>query len=206
MKTNYTEVVFVLDRSGSMSDLVSDTIGGFNSFIERQKESGTKTYLTTILFDDKYEILHDRVDISKIDNMTAKDYFARGSTALLDSIGKAINHLTQKVSILKKKDKPSQIIFVITTDGFENSSKEFTTDVINKLVVEKTKEGWTFLFLGANIDSFSIASTLGISATHTSNYSANSIGTRSVYDGVTKAANSVTKSGFLDSSWKEEIQ
>ena len=142
-----TEVVFILDRSGSMAGLESDTIGGFNGMLEKQKELEGRAYLTTALFDDRYELLHDHIDIRKAEKLTEKQYYVRGCTALLDAVGYTI----QKIA--HEKDEDSQVIMIITTDGYENASHEYTYASLKKLIEKKKKEGWEFIFLGANIDA-----------------------------------------------------
>lgn len=206
MKSNKTEVVFILDRSGSMSNLVNDTIGGFNSFVDEQKKSGAESSLTTILFDTEYNLLHNGVVINNVPELTTKEYFARGGTALLDAVGKTINQVSERVAKLSKKNKPEKIIVVITTDGQENSSKEFTTEVIKALVESKIKEGWEFLFLGANIDSFSVSSGLGISSVNTTNYSANQVGTRSVYSTLSNTISDYVQTGEIAKDWANTVQ
>jgi uncharacterized protein YegL len=159
---NLTEIVVILDRSGSMNGLERETIGGYNSFIEKQKKEDSEAILTTILFDNEYEILHDRVNLREIELITTEDYYTRGMTALLDAIGKSIQDTNIKISNLKEEDKPGKVIFVITTDGYENASKEFSHEKIKELVEKQKNEGWEFIFFGANIDTFETARGIGI--------------------------------------------
>ena len=188
LKKNLTELVFILDRSGSMYDLTYDTIGGFNSMIEEQKKEPGEAYVTTALFDDKYELLHDHVNIKEIRPITNKEYSARGTTAMLDAIGKTINSIGIRLNNTPEEERPDKVIFVITTDGYENSSKEFTRAQIKEMIEhQQTKYSWTFMFLGANIDAVSEAGSLGINTDFAKKYSANSIGTQSVYRSVTCA-------------------
>jgi hypothetical protein len=188
-----------------MQNLTEDTIGGYNSYIEAQKNSDTGTKLTTILFDDKYEILHDGLDINNVPTLTKKEYYARGSTALLDAIGKTINTVTNRLSKLDKGSLPSKVLFVVTTDGYENSSKEYNNNQLKEMIDKHTKDdGWQFIFLGANIDSFSVANSIGINTSI--NYSATVDGTRSVYSGMVCATNSYMNTGILGEDWKKEIK
>jgi len=199
-----TEIVFILDRSGSMADLTSDTIGGFNSFVEKQKEESGEAVLTTVLFDDKYEILHNGVNLQDVKSLTPKEYYVRGMTALLDAIGKTINTVDERLKSIKKKYRP-QVIFVITTDGLENSSHEFTKETIKQMVEHFTKDhNWKFLFLGANMDAIAVGNSFGIA--YTTNYTANSVGTQSLYGTVSDTVGSYRKSGNVDKNWNENIQ
>ncbi len=178
MKKNLTEVVFILDRSGSMSGLESDTIGGFNSMITKQKKEEGEAYITTVLFDDKIETLHDRIEIGRVEPMNDSQYFTRGCTALLDAIGKTVNHISDIHRYAREEDRPEKTIFIITTDGLENSSREFTYDKIKKLLTKKQeKDGWEFLFLGANIDAIEVAGKMGISRDDACDYVCDEAGT-----------------------------
>lgn len=182
MKKNLTEMVFILDRSGSMADLESDTIGGFNSMIEKQKKETGDAYVTTVLFDDAYEILHDHINIQDIKPITENEYYARGMTALLDAVGKTINSVGSRLSETPEDERPEKVIFVITTDGFENASKEFTKDTIKNMIThQQEKYSWTFIFLGANMDAVGEAGSLGINAGYSHTYTASAQGTSSVY-------------------------
>lgn len=205
MNNNLTEVVFILDRSGSMDHLSDDTIGGFNSFIEKQKQEPGDALLTTVLFDDEYKILHNGVNLKNVKPITKNEYYARGMTALLDAIGKTINTVGERLSKTKEEDRPAHVLFVITTDGYENASKEFTQTKIKEMIEHQTnKYSWKFLFLGANIDAVSVGDNYGI--TLTSNYTASSSGTRSVYDAVTTAVYRYRVDGEIDESWNATIQ
>lgn len=182
MKKNLTEMVFILDRSGSMQSLTSDTIGGFNSMIESQKKENGEAFVTTVLFDDQYELLHDHVDIQKVEPITNKEYYARGCTALLDAIGKTINSIGSRLSGTPEDERPDKVIFVITTDGFENASREFNKSTIKEMIEhQQNKYSWTFIFLGANMDAVGEAASLGINASHSHTYTASAQGTSSVY-------------------------
>ncbi|NLO10655.1 MAG: VWA domain-containing protein [Clostridiales bacterium] len=183
MDKTLTEIIFLLDRSGSMSGLESDTIGGFNSFISKQSSLG-RTQLTTILFDDKYEILHNGIDASTV-TLTEKEYYTRGSTALLDAVGKTIIDVGFRLSHLIDNEYPSKVIFVITTDGLENSSREFTYDKV-KQMISRQKEAcnWEFIFMGANIDVAAESNKLGINPSMAFSYNSSSEGTQKMYNKV----------------------
>ncbi len=206
MKENLTEIVFILDRSGSMYNLVNDTIGGFNSFIETQSKEESDAILTTILFDDQYEILHNGVNLKDVEKITNKEYYTRGMTALLDAIGKTMNIVSQRLDNTPEDEKPSKIIFVITIDGHENSSIEFTQPQIQKMVEEKTnKHNWQFLFLGANIDAIATAQKFGIQGQFASNYTASSVGTDSLFRTVSKSVSNYIDNGKIEGNWNEDI-
>lgn len=188
LKKNLTELVFILDRSGSMYQLVNDTIGGFNSMIEEQKKEPGEAYVTTVLFDGQYELLHDHIDLKEVKPITDKEYYARGSTALLDAVGKTINSIGARLNNTPEDERPDKVIFVITTDGYENCSREFNRTQIKEMIEhQQNKYSWTFMFLGANMDAVSEAATLGINTNFAKTYTANSIGTESVYRSVSCA-------------------
>ena len=171
MKNNVTELVFILDRSGSMSGFEADTIGGFNSTIEKQKEQEGKVYVSTVLFDNYSEVIHDRVDISEIKPMTRNDYQVRGCTALLDAIGGAIHHIGNVHKYARPEDVPEHTIFCIMTDGMENASRKYSKSIIKEDIENQTQKfGWEFIFLGANIDSFKAAEHIGITRDHVANW------------------------------------
>jgi len=182
-KTNLTELVFILDRSGSMSGLENDTIGGFNSMLTKQQKEPGECRITTVLFDHHYEILHDRIDIKAVSNMTEKEYYIRGCTALLDAIGKTINKIGSVQKNTAKEYRADRVLFVITTDGMENSSREFTYEKIkSKVEHQKSKYHWEFIFLGANIDAMDVASRVGIARDRTQNFHNDSEGIALNYD------------------------
>ena len=165
MNENLTEIVAILDRSGSMIDLTNDTIGGFNTFLKEQQEVTGDAIISTVLFNDSYKLLHDRVDIKKVKPITKKDYIAQGSTALLDAMGKTINDIGLKLSNAAESERPGKVIFFIITDGEENSSEEYSNEKVKEMVeLQKNTYSWEFIFIGANIDSFSAAASMGISA------------------------------------------
>ena len=192
-----TEIIFIIDKSGSMSHLANDTIGGFNGFIESQKDD-SKTTLTTVLFDTSWRLLHDGVDIYEVNPMTNKDYIAGGGTAMLDAIGETINRVQDRHDELGS-EKPDNVLFVITTDGEENSSRKFTKSQIEKMIKHQTNgHGWEFMFLGANMDAVKEAASIGISYDRAVSYDWTTCGTDALYSTVTAAA-CATKSCTLDS-------
>ena len=214
MSKGYTEIIYILDRSGSMGGLESDTIGGFNSMMEQQKKTGEKAVVSTILFDDVCEVIHDRVPIEKVEKMTDKQYYVRGCTALLDAVGGAIHHIGNVHKYAREEDRPEKTIVVITTDGMENASCKYSRDKIEKMVKRQQKKyGWEFIFIGANIDAYAEAQKYGIRRDRAVNYVCDDIGTANVYAGVSKAVCSVMMAdslceveGCLDNSdWDEEI-
>ena len=185
MKKNLTEMVFILDRSGSMSGLEADTIGGFNGMIERQKKEEGEALVSTVLFSNESKVIHDRVALDKIEPLTDKQYYVGGCTALIDAIGGAIHHIGNVHKYARDEDRPERTIFVITTDGMENASHRYTSDQV-KAMVERQKEkyGWEFLFLGANIDAVETAARIGIRRDRAVNYNCDPIGQARVYEGV----------------------
>ena len=213
MKKGLTEIVFILDRSGSMSGLEADTIGGYNSLIVKQKKEEGEAYISTVLFDDTCEVLHDRVGIGKINPMTDKEYYVRGCTALLDAIGGAIYHIGNVHKYAREEDRPEKTLFIITTDGQENSSRRYTYEKVKHMVErQKEKFGWEFLFLGANIDAIAEAGRFGIKADRAVNYHCDKEGTTVNYQALSRAVSSVRKcvdikemSVALD-GWDEDIK
>ena len=207
MKKNLTELVFILDRSGSMAGLEEDTIGGFNAMIEKQKGEPGEAIVSTVLFDNESEVIHDRVDIQRIEPMTRKEYFVRGCTALLDAVGGAIHHIGNVHKYAREEDRPEKTLFVITTDGMENASRRYTYDKVRSMIQhEKEKYGWEFLFLGANIDAAREAARFGIGADRAANYYADHIGTGVIYEAVSEAVCQIRSCAApLSADWKEKI-
>ena len=206
VKNNITELVFILDRSGSMAGLESDTIGGFNSLIEKQRKQEGECYVSTVLFDNVSEVIHDRVKLADIKPMTDKEYFVRGCTALIDAIGGAIHHIGNIHKYARPEDVPEHTMFVITTDGLENASHKYSSDEVKKMVErQKEKYGWEFLFIGANIDSVETAKHFGIGADRAVNYHADKQGTAVLYDTVAETVCCMRASAPIDASWSDRI-
>ncbi|MBO6115166.1 MAG: hypothetical protein J6P57_08930 [Lachnospiraceae bacterium] len=183
MKKGLTEVVFILDRSGSMSGLEADTIGGYNSMLKKQKTGKGDVIISTVLFDDKMEVIHDRKPIGEIKPITRKEYFVRGCTALLDAVGKAIHHIGKIHKNADPDEVPEKTLFIITTDGMENASHKYTYDKVRKMVEKKKKkQGWEFIFMGANIDAISVANQFGIDKNRAVRYESDSAGTKLNYN------------------------
>ena len=208
MKKNLTEIVFILDRSGSMGGLEDDTIGGFNAMIEKQKQETGEAYISTVLFDNACEVIHDRVNLRDLQPLTRKEYYVRGSTALLDAIGKAIHHIGNIHKYAREEDRPEKTLFVITTDGMENASREYSYQQLKaKIERQKEKYGWEFLFLGANIDAEAEAARFGICAERVANYHADTCGTAAVYETLGDAITHVRcKSVPLTADWKRTVE
>ena len=205
MKNNITELVFILDKSGSMSGLESDTIGGFNSMIEKQKKEDTPCYVSTILFNGESEVIHDREKLWEIQPMTDKDYVVGGCTALVDAIGGAIHHIG-KLHKYFGEGAPKHTMFVITTDGQENASHRYTSEQVKKMIErQKEKYGWEFLFIGANIDAVETAACYGIDKDRAVNYNADGKGTHILYETITKAVCNVRASAPLSADWSKEL-
>ncbi len=206
MKNNITELVFILDRSGSMAGLESDTIGGFNAMIEKQKKQDGKCYVSTVLFDNVAEVLHDRVQLTDIKPMTDREYTVRGCTALLDAIGGAMHHIGNIHKYARPEDVPEHTVFVITTDGMENASRKYSRDAIkSKIERQKEKYGWEFLFIGANIDAVETAAQYGIPRNRAVNYNADAEGTHIVYESVSAVVENVRASQPIGNGWSNAI-
>lgn len=207
MKAKLTELVFILDRSGSMSGLESDTIGGFNAMLKKQKEEPGDALVTTVLFDDVMELLHDRFDIKKVNPVTEKEYFVRGSTALLDAIGKTIHRLGNVQKYAAENLKADKVIVVITTDGMENASRDYSYKRVQEMITrQKEKYGWEFIFLGANIDAIATAARFGIDADHTSNYHADTVGMANTFDAMNEFVVNSRNDKEFDVNWKAKVE
>lgn len=200
-----TEMVFILDRSGSMGGLESDTIGGFNAMIEKQKKEDGKALVTTVLFDHTTEYLHDRIPLDEVAPLTDQDYTVRGSTALLDAVGETVEHIETIRKYIRPEDVPAHTIFVITTDGMENASRKFRYEQVKKLIEAKKECGWEFLFIGANIDAAAEAARIGISRDRAAEYVSDETGTGTVFRAMTAAVTNLRRSGAVKSSWSAEI-
>lgn len=206
MKNNITELVFILDRSGSMAGLERDTIGGFNAMIEKQKAMQGECYVSTVLFDNVCEVLHDRIKLSEISAMTDKDYTVRGCTALIDAMGGAIQHIGNIHKYSRNEDVPKHTMFIITTDGFENASHMYTADKVKQMIEnKKNKYGWEFIFLGANIDAIETANQFGINEDRAVTYHSDSTGTQLNYAVMSDAICSVRENRPLSANWKRDI-
>ena len=206
MKNNITELVFILDRSGSMSGLESDTIGGFNAMIEKQKKQDGECYVSTVLFDNVSEVLHDRARLSDIKPMTENDYTVRGCTALIDAIGGAIHHIGNVHKYARPEDVPEHTMFIITTDGMENASRRYSSEQVKAMIKrQKEKYGWEFLFIGANIDAVETAARYGIDEDRAVNYRADKKGTHILYKSVSQVVGNVRANKNIDENWSDEI-
>ena len=203
---NLTELVFILDKSGSMSGLESDTIGGFNSFINKQKQAEGECLVSTVLFADNSEVLHDRVSLEKIEPLSEKDYVPMGCTALYDALGNAIRHIANIHKYARKSDVPQKTVFVVITDGYENASRFFTHSRLKALIEKQKKEyDWEFLFIGANIDAEATAVNIGISRDRAVNYNADSVGTKVVFDSIAAPVMACRANKEISDDWAESI-
>ena len=207
MNNNLTELVMILDRSGSMQGLEKDTIGGYNGMLEKQKSGEGDVLVTTILFDDRSEMIHDRINIKEIRPITDKEYYVRGCTALLDAVGDAIKHIESIHKYAREEDKPGKTVFVITTDGYENASKHYGYSDVKKMIEQqKERYGWEFLFLGANIDAVAVAGRVGIAPDRAANYVCDSAGTSLNYECVSEAVCDLRASRpLVGGAWKKKI-
>ncbi|MBE6982050.1 MAG: hypothetical protein E7437_07020 [Ruminococcaceae bacterium] len=206
MKKDLTEIVFILDRSGSMAGLESDTIGGFNAMLRKQKTEPGEAVISTVLFDSETQVIHDRVPLDKVSELTDRDYYVRGCTALLDAVGGAIHHIGNVHKYARQEDVPEHTLFVITTDGLENASRKYSYNKV-KAIIERQKEkyGWEFIFMGANIDAAKEAARFGISQDRAANYHADSQGTSVIYQAVSRAVSNVRACAPMSAQWKQSI-
>ena len=202
-----TELVFILDRSGSMAGLETDTIGGFNAMTQKQRKEPGEALVSTVLFDNETQVIHDRVPLEKVPALTQKEYYVRGCTALLDAVGGAIHHIGNVHKYAREEDRPEKTLFVITTDGMENASRRYTYDKVKAMIEhQREKYGWEFLFLGANIDAAREAARFGIRADRAANYHADHIGTEVIYEAVNEAVCQVRSCAApLSADWKRKI-
>lgn len=205
MSKDIAEVVFILDRSGSMSGLEADTIGGFNAMLAKQKKQEGQAYISTILFDNESQVLHDRVEVEKVAPLTDKDYSVGGCTALLDAVGGAIHHISNIHKYAREEDVPRHTIFAITTDGLENASHRYSRGQVKEMIEEKKERGWEFIFLGANIDAVETARNYGIAADHTANFINDSWGTSLNFMVLSDALSSIRSNKGLKKDWKKQI-
>ncbi len=206
MKKNLTELVFILDRSGSMAGLEGDTIGGFNAMIEKQRGEPGEAIVSTVLFDNRSEVIHDRLPLDKVPALTPKEYHVRGCTALLDAVGGAIRHIGNVHKYAREEDRPERTLFVITTDGMENASRRYNYERVKSLIErQREKHGWEFLFLGANIDAAREAARFGITADRAANYHADHEGTEVIYEAVCEAVCQVRAAKPLSNTWRDRI-
>ncbi len=211
MNPNLMELVFILDRSGSMSGKESDTIGGFNSLVEKQRKEEGDAVVTVVLFDDQYEVLYDRVPLKDVPEMTTKEYYVRGSTALLDAVGKTVNHIKAVQDGTEEEVRPAKSLFVIITDGLENASREYRQSVVKNLIETRKKDGWEFLFIGANIDSVTEAAKIGIDADRAANFECSEAGSARMFSAVGKVVAHARKSASksmaesIPEDWKKDI-
>ena len=206
-KTNgQTELVFILDRSGSMSGLESDTIGGFNGMLTQHRSEGGDVLVSTVLFDHENEVIHDRVRIAEVPTLTDKEYYTRGCTALLDAMGDGIRHIKNVHKYARPEDRPARTMFIITTDGMENSSTRYTADQVRAMVKKQEKEaGWEFVFLGANIDAVQVAGGLGIRAENAVEFACDAAGVRENFASLSRMTCAFSHTGIIGAGWKTKI-
>lgn len=204
---NLTELVFILDRSGSMAGLESDTIGGFNAMIRKQKKEEGEAYVSTVLFDNVSNVLHDRIKLQDVPEMTAEDYTVRGCTALMDAIGSAIRHIGNIHKYARPEDVPAHTMFIITTDGQENASHHYSSTEIKRMIGrQKEKYGWEFLFIGANIDAVETAAGFGIDRNRAVNYNADSMGTQTLYETLSVPICAMRANAPISDDWGQRIE
>jgi len=206
MKKNLTELVFIIDKSGSMSGMELDTIGGFNSMIEKQRKEDGECLVSCVLFDNESEVIYDRVSVKDIKPMTTDEYFVGGCTALVDALGGAIHHISNVHKYIREEDRPENTIFIITTDGYENASRKYSSNKVKKMVSEKTKkDGWEFIYLAANIDAVSTGASIGIKSDRAVNYRCDSKGTAVMYEALATAVSSARSCRKMNANWADSI-
>ncbi len=206
MKNNITELVFIIDNSGSMAGLESDTIGGFNAMIEKQKKEEGRCFVSTVFFNSLTEVIHDRVNLEDVNSLTDKDYQVGGCTALIDAIGGAIHHIGNIHKYARPEDVPEHTMFIITTDGMENASRRYSAERVRTMIEnQKNRYGWEFIFIGANIDAVETAARYGINPERAVNYNADSTGTKVLYESVASAVSCARKCKTLDNNWRENL-
>ena len=206
MKKDLTELVFILDRSGSMAGLEADTVGGFNAMIEKQKQVPGEAYVSTVLFDTRSQVIHDRLPLAQVPPMTRREYSVRGCTALLDAVGGAIHHIRNVHKYIREEDRPEKTLFVITTDGMENASRRYSYDKVKAMISQAQEtQGWEFLFLGANIDACREAARMGIAPVFAADYLADSQGTEVIYEAASETICNVRASRPISADWSRKI-
>ena len=206
MKKDLTELVFILDRSGSMAGLEADTVGGFNAMIEKQKQVPGEAYVSTVLFDTRSQVIHDRLPLAQVPPMTRREYSVRGCTALLDAVGGAIHHIRNVHKYIREEDRPEKTLFVITTDGMENASRRYSYDKVKAMISQAQEtQGWEFLFLGANIDACREAARMGIAPEFAADYLADSQGTGVIYEAACETICNVRASRPISADWSRKI-
>ena len=207
MRKNLTEIVFILDRSGSMAGLEGDTIGGFNAMIEKQRLEPGEAVVSTVLFDNESCVIHDRLPLDRVPRLTGKEYYVRGCTALLDAVGGAIRHIANVHKYAREEDRPEKTLFVITTDGMENASRQYSYEKVRSLIEKQKREhGWEFLFLGANIDAAREAARFGIHPDRAVDYRADRRGTRVIYETVSETVRDFRACKPMTAGWKKKIE
>lgn len=207
MNKNLTEIVCILDRSGSMAGLESDTIGGFNAMMQRQKKESGEALVSAVLFDDESQVIYDRVELQKVEPMTDRQYYVRGCTALLDAIGGAVHHIGNVHKYAREEDRPGKTVFVITTDGMENASRRYTYEQVQKMVKrQQEKYGWEFLFLGANMDAIAAARSFGIRADRAVRYECDSAGTALNFEVVGRTIGKMRQGKAIEPDWSAPIR
>ena len=205
MGNGLTELVFILDCSGSMNGYEADTVGGFNSVLKKQRKAGSEALVTTILFNHETKILHDRIGINDVEKMTLEDYPVSGCTALLDAVGDTIDHIKNIHKYIRKEDVPEHTLFVITTDGLENASYKYTASKVRKAIAQQKELGWEFLFLAADLDAEATAEHIGISRNKAANFHKDSKGIKKAFDAVASACSSIPPCGAVADNWKKKL-